>query len=217
MRTSTKGLIEIAAHEGLVTAPYKDSVGVWTIGVGHTEGAGLPNPAKMQKGSQRPPSEMLDLFRRDIKKYEAGVNRVLGRKAVRQHEYDAMVSFHYNTGAIGRAAWVKKLLAGDKAGAVVSIMAWKKPPEIIGRRKKEQKLLNKAVYTANGYTNVYPASRTGKVLWSRGKKMNLLQSFPEAAPTPVPPIPVGPPHTPHKPEQQISFWSWLISFFKGRS
>lgn len=35
MTVSDDGLIELVSHEALVTAPYLDSVKVWTIGVGH--------------------------------------------------------------------------------------------------------------------------------------------------------------------------------------
>ena len=32
MHTSTEGLMFLVAHEGIVLTPYKDSVGVWTLG-----------------------------------------------------------------------------------------------------------------------------------------------------------------------------------------
>jgi len=33
MKTSTAGLMALTAHEGIVLSRYKDSVGVWTIGM----------------------------------------------------------------------------------------------------------------------------------------------------------------------------------------
>ena len=50
MKTSDAGLFAIALHEGIVPGPYFDSVGVLTYGIGHTLGAGYPDPAKMQRG-----------------------------------------------------------------------------------------------------------------------------------------------------------------------
>ena len=50
MKISTRGILEIAEHEGIVPAPYRDSVGVWTWGIGHTKGAGDPDPARMPMG-----------------------------------------------------------------------------------------------------------------------------------------------------------------------
>jgi lysozyme len=40
MTISAPGLIEIAEHEGIVPAPYLDSAGVRTWGIGHTAAAG---------------------------------------------------------------------------------------------------------------------------------------------------------------------------------
>ena len=50
MKTSDAGLFALALHEGIVPAPYRDSVGVWTYGIGHTLGAGYPDPEKMLRG-----------------------------------------------------------------------------------------------------------------------------------------------------------------------
>ena len=36
MQTSVEGRKFIESQEGLVLHPYKDAVGVWTIGYGHT-------------------------------------------------------------------------------------------------------------------------------------------------------------------------------------
>lgn len=169
MKTSLPGLIEIASHEGIVTAPYLDSVGVWTIGVGHTAAAGPPDP---KTSGDITVAEAIDLFRRDIAKYERGVDKALGGVKVAQHEYDALVSFHYNTGAVGRATWVKSLKRGDKVAAANQIMNWRKPPEIVGRRKKEQNLLRLGVYSSGGKANVYPAVN-GKVQWSKAKVVDV--------------------------------------------
>ncbi|MDX1744022.1 MAG: lysozyme, partial [Ruegeria sp.] len=71
MHLSDRGLLEICEHEGIVPAPYKDSVGVWTFGCGHTAAAGDPDPAEMPRGM---PSnldgaidEALAIFRKDIR------------------------------------------------------------------------------------------------------------------------------------------------------
>ncbi len=145
MRTSTKGLLALMAHEGIVLSSYKDSVGVWTIGVGHTAAAGAPEPTPGQTITLK---EAVDIFRRDITKYEKDVNEAV-KVPVQQHEFDALVSFHYNTGGIKKARLTKSLNAGDHIAAAAQFMGWTKPPEIIGRRRKEQNLF------ANGdYGNV---------------------------------------------------------------
>jgi GH24 family phage-related lysozyme (muramidase) len=135
MKTSDAGIYALALHEGIVPAPYRDSVGVWTYGIGHTAAAGPPVPANMPKGMPADLDAALrhvfEVFRADLPKYEEGVRRAV-KVPVTQAQFDALVSFHYNTGAIGRASLVKKLNAGDVKGAAAGFMAWVKPKEITG-------------------------------------------------------------------------------------
>lgn len=174
MKTSDAGLFALALHEGIVPAPYRDSVGVWTYGIGHTLGAGYPDPAKMQRGMPTNLDAVLrdvfDLFRRDVAKYEAGVNRAV-KVPVTQAQFDALVSFHYNTGAIGRASLVKRLNAGDVGGAATGMMAWSKPAEIIPRRKAEQALFAHGTYPT-GQATVWQVNSAGKVIWKPARRLS---------------------------------------------
>lgn len=169
MRTSTKGILEILAHEAIVTRRYRDSVGVWTVGVGHTVNAGDPDPETMTRDAEV--SDLIEVFRRDLKKFEDRVNRAV-EIALAQHEFDALVSFDFNTGGVHRASLVKKLNAGDRAGAAAGFMNWRKPKEIIPRRKKEQALFRDGAYSSDGFVSVYSASDSGRVLWSEGKRID---------------------------------------------
>ena len=153
MRTSDRGLAAIMVHEGIVPGPYLDGVGVLTWGVGHTAAAGAPYPAKMTPGMptdvDQAVKEAILCFGRDISKYEAGVNAALlkaGVKDVRQYEYDAMVSFHFNTGGISKASFVTALARGDRKTAAEWIMKWNKPAQIIPRRQEEQRLFREGIY-----------------------------------------------------------------------
>lgn len=168
MQTSPDGLFELACHEGLVPGPYLDSVGVWTYGVGHTKSAGDPNPAKMPRGM---PDDLesairhaLDLFKTDLRRYEDDVNRAI-HGPLKQHQFDSLVSFHYNTGGIYRARLTKLINAGDFDGAAKAFMGWTKPPEIIDRRKAEMHLFKTGEYTGKTVT-VWGVTETGKVIWS---------------------------------------------------
>ena len=197
MKTSDEGIFALALHEGIVPAPYKDSVGVWTYGIGHTAAAGGPDPSKMARGMPQNLDaalrDVFDLFRADLPKYEAGVNRAVKAK-ITQAQFDALVSFHYNTGAIGKASLVKKLNAGDVAGAAAGFMAWRKPAEIIPRREDEQALFAKGVYPT-GSATVWQVDKTGRVIWKPARRLSKAQVLdmlhgPVAAPhvreTPVP-------------------------------
>lgn len=192
MKVSDKGIAELLSHEALVTSPYKDSVGVWTVGVGHTAGAGKPNPKTMEKGVEIPIPELIDLFRRDLVKFEDGVNAAV-KVPLAQHEFDALVSFHFNTGAIARASFVKKLNAGDRRGAAAGMMDWKKPSEIIKRRTAEMKLFRDGKYSNDGKCSIYPANKFGAVQWGSGRRVWVANLIAPSAPVAPVPAPVAPP------------------------
>ena len=167
MKTSDKGIVALMTHEGVVPAPYLDSVNVLTYGVGHTKAAGAPDPSSLPKGM---PSDLdsaledvFEVFGRDIEKYEAAVDKAI-TVPVEQHEFDAAVSFHYNTGAIATASWVKTLNSGDRKGAAAQIMNWTKPPEIIPRREDEQTLFATGKYPS-GNINVWGVDANSKLTW----------------------------------------------------
>lgn len=152
MKLSDKGLLEIAEHEGIVPAPYFDSVGVLTYGIGHTRNAGLPNPATMPRGMpanlDKAIDEALDVFRIDVGRYEARVNAAV-RVPLKQHEFDALVSFDFNTGGIHRAKLTAAINRGDK-DAARHFMGWLRPIEIKKRRTAEMRLFQTGNYDANG-------------------------------------------------------------------
>ena len=151
MKTSARGVLEIAEHEGIVPAPYLDSVGVWTFGVGHTKAAGGVDPSKMKRGMpddiEAAALEALRMFDVDLGKYEARVNRAI-KVPVKQHQFDALVSFDFNTGGIYRANLTQAINRGDMSGD--GFMGWTRPKEIIKRRKAEQSLFRTGNYDANG-------------------------------------------------------------------
>lgn len=202
MKVSGKGVAELLSHEAMVTSPYRDSGGVWTIGVGHTAGAGKPHPQSMPKGIETPLAELVALFRSDLAKFEEGVSAAVKVKLA-QHEFDALVSFHFNTGAISRASFVKKLNAGDRMGAAAGMLEWKKPAEIIGRRRKEMKLFRDGKYSNDGKCTIYPADRNGLVQWGSGRRVSVARLIaPEpvrASPAPAASCPTPAPKPPPAP------------------
>lgn len=170
MKTSKRGLAEIAGHEGIVLSKYKDSVGVWTIGIGHTKNAGAPDPAKIV--GELSLQEIMAIFARDIAKFERRVVKAFTRE-LSQSQFDAAVSFDFNTGGIHRASWVRFFNAGEDERARHSFMKWRKPREIIPRRQAECDLFFRGAYSSSGKANVYPASLNGAVKWSSGRKVAL--------------------------------------------
>lgn len=178
MQTSPQGIAELISHEAIVPYRYRDSVRVDTFGVGHTASAGAPDPRQMPFAKEYPLSKVVNVFRSDLRKFERRVNNAVKVK-VSQHEYDALVSFDFNTGGVDRAALTRSLNAGQKAAAAEQFMNWSKPPEIIPRRRAEQRLFREGAYASGGRANVYPADGAGRVLWSRGRRIDLQQAVPQ--------------------------------------
>lgn len=60
----------------------------------------------------------------DLARYAAEVVSALGDAPTTQSQFDALVSFHYNTGAIARATLTARHRAGDFAGAAEEFARW---------------------------------------------------------------------------------------------
>jgi len=169
MKTSKKGLVKIISHEGIVVGPYLDSVGVWTYGVGHTVNAGGIDPAKLPKVDTRNWADglvraelikALSLYEQDLKKYEDRVNKAI-KVPLKQHQFDALVSFDFNTGGIFKANLTKEINSGNFSGR--GFMGWVRPKEIIGRRTAEQMLFITGDYEdKKTKVPVYDTTSTGK-------------------------------------------------------
>ena len=94
MKTSDNGIKLITSFEGCKLSAYQDPVGVWTIGFGHTAG--------VKPGMVIDSDTAILLFKEDLKKYEANVNKFMPIYHFTQNQYDAMVSYAYNIGSINK-------------------------------------------------------------------------------------------------------------------
>lgn len=135
MKLSNNGLQQIVKREGVILHAYQDSVGVWTIGTGHTTAAGPPT---VVPGMTITKEENNSILLRDLAPIEKQVNSNV-KVPITQNQYDAFVSIIFNVGpGFLRSTAMKRLNAGDYKGAAEAIMMWNKPPEIIGRRATEK-------------------------------------------------------------------------------
>ncbi|PZO71638.1 MAG: glycoside hydrolase [Pelagerythrobacter marensis] len=89
----------------------------WTIGWGSTGGGIGPETV----WSQQQCDERLE---RDLARYASDVAAALGDAPTTQAQFDALVSFHYNTGAIGRATLTVRHRAGDHEAATAEFARW---------------------------------------------------------------------------------------------
>ena len=109
-RRRADGLYEAYPDPGTGAEP-------WTIGWGAT-GAGIgPDTVWSQE-------ECDARLAADLARYAAEVVHVLQGRATTQRQFDALVSFHYNTGAIGRATLTRLHREGDYARAAKEFARW---------------------------------------------------------------------------------------------
>lgn len=144
MKMSADGRAKLMQREGVRTKAYRDSVGVWTIGVGHTAAAGPPAP---KPGMVISRAEVDQILTRDLVQYEKAVNDAV-HVPLTQGQFDALVSFCFNIGIGGfKGSTVVKLLnKSDYRGAANAFMKWVKPPEIRDRRESERQQFVRATY-----------------------------------------------------------------------
>ena len=138
MRASKKAYDIIQEFEGCRLDAYQDSVGVWTIGYGHTKTA--------KKGMRIDRREANRLLLEDVARHAKGVASLL-KVDVNQNQFDALVSFAFNlgVGALSKSTLLRKLNNGDAVGAAAEFSRWvyaggKKLNGLVRRRDAERKL-----------------------------------------------------------------------------
>jgi lysozyme len=111
-------LVSLANFEGYRSKAYIPVPGdVPTIGYGTTDG--------VKMGDTVTKAEAMVLLRKDVAGFEGVVKRCV-KVPLYQYEYDAYTSLAYNVGARAfcKSTLVRKLNAGDYAGACAQILRW---------------------------------------------------------------------------------------------
>lgn len=139
MQTSNRGIELIKELEGCELRAYECVAGVLTIGYGHTG-------KDVTEGMTITQEKAETLLKDDLKKYEEAVEKYV-KVEVNQNQFDALVSFVYNvgSGSFSKSTLLKKLNAGDYAGAAEQFLVWNKATvngvkkELEGLTKRRQK------------------------------------------------------------------------------
>ena len=145
MKVSKEAIRLIKHHEGVRAKPYKCPAGLWTVGVGHLIGDGKSLPEAWNKTFTN--EEIDGLLKHDLSRFELGVSKMLPNVPLRQHEFDALVSFCFNLGlgCFQRSTIRQALIRGDKEAAMESLVKYCKAGGKIlkglqNRRLDERKL-----------------------------------------------------------------------------
>lgn len=130
MKTSAKGRKLIAQREGVRLKAYKDTKGIWTIGVGHI--------AQVHEGMTITQAQCDKLLAQDLQIAEDAINRSV-KVSLTQDQFDALVSLTFNIGvhAFETSTCLRRLNAGHYADAASAMMMFTKQKELIPRRQGE--------------------------------------------------------------------------------
>lgn len=125
-RVNAAGLSLITSFEGYEPKWYRDAVGVWTIGYGHTDSAGPPKYANT-RNLVLSKADATELLADDLGQYAAAVEKAV-KVPLNDNQFAALVSFCYNVGAgnLAKSTLVKKLNAGDYKSVRSELAKWNK-------------------------------------------------------------------------------------------
>jgi lysozyme len=140
MTYSEEGLQLTEKFEGLRLTAYKDSVGVPTIGYGHTRGVAMGMTCTQEQAEQ--------WLQEDVQIAVDAVNRLVTVELT-QNQFDALVDFTFNlgTGSLQNSTLLRLLNASNYTGAANEFERWDKAggqtlPGLLKRRQAERDLFN---------------------------------------------------------------------------
>ena len=146
MNVSKAGIALIKHHEGVRSRPYRCAANLWTCGVGHLIGDGKHLPDSWNRTFTK--EEIDGLLKSDLRRFELGVHKMLPNVPLRQHEFDALVSFCFNLGlgCFQRSTIRQALLRGDKTQAMESLVKYCRAGGKILKGLQTRRLDEKALF-----------------------------------------------------------------------
>lgn len=120
MRINSAGSGLIKLFEGLALEAYKDVVGIWTIGYGHTGG-------DVHQGLTISESQAGRLLNGDVSRFETAVSRLV-KVPLNSNEFSALVclAFNIGDGNLSMSTLLRRLNAEDRLGAASAFEWWNK-------------------------------------------------------------------------------------------
>lgn len=145
--------------EGKRLFAYRDVVGVWTIGYGHTARAGVPDPVVVRRITDAQADHILA---DDLAVFEKGVAACLANiGGVAQREFDALVDLAFNIGlgAFKSSSLLRHFRAGDKATAAHDFLSWNRAggKVVSGLTKRREAERQWFLYGHLAHSTVQPA------------------------------------------------------------
>tara|TARA_R100000742_G_C4276498_1_gene97633 strand:- start:982 stop:1410 length:429 start_codon:yes stop_codon:yes gene_type:complete len=140
MKLEQKGTELLKHFEGCELTAYQDSVGVWTIGYGHTKG--------VYEGMTITQEEAEQMLLTELEEYESYIENMVA-VPLTQNQFDALVVWVYNLGPTNfkNSTLLKELNHGNYTAAGKEILRWNKAggkvlAGLVRRREAEAQLFN---------------------------------------------------------------------------
>lgn len=129
--------VVISQIEGIRSNAYKDSKGLYTIGVGHLI---KPNEKDLKYRSLSQ-QEIIQLFKEDIKSCNDAIHEVVPY-GLTAYQHDALLSFCFNIGVdnFKRSTVIRHIRDRNFHSAADAFLLWNKPAVLEDRRKKEREI-----------------------------------------------------------------------------
>jgi lysozyme len=177
MKMTDEGVALIKRFEGFRARSYRDAVGVWTIGYGHTSMAGEP---VVRPGMVLTDVDAEAILRRDVERFANGVSRAV-KVSLTDAQFSALVSFAYNVGLgnFSKSGVLAAVNRSDFADVPRRLQGWAKAggrvlPGLVARRAAEASLFASGTVQQGPIPTLpvdAPVSKPplhSKTLWSSG-------------------------------------------------
>jgi lysozyme len=157
----------IMKHEGVRYEPYKDSLGLWTVGVGHLIGDGTTLPEQWNRKFSH--EEVMQLFDRDYEHHRSAAERIPGFNSLNGKGQGALTDLTFNMGPnwIGKWPTLKKQLGEENVqGAAENLEKSKWYGQVGNRAPVITDMIRNGISAADGGmfsgpTTGYPATLHG--------------------------------------------------------
>ena len=176
----------IIKHEGIRDMPYKDSLGLWTVGVGHLIGDGKSLPPEYNRKFTQ--AEIMKMFDDDFNHHAKAAEKIPGYSKANAGGQGALIDLTFNMGNSWYKKWpnfCKKLAAGDFKGAADELAGSKWAQQV---KSRAQTIIGLVTGAGEGGAAPTPV----------GGETKVASATPSAAPSPAPAPTSGAPGGPAK-------------------
>lgn len=191
VKVSSAGMSEeeikqmIIKHEGKRNRPYQDSLGLWTVGVGHLIGDGKSLPPEMNR--EFSDEEVMAMFEKDYAHHRSAAMNIPGFDKLDGRGQGALTDLTFNMGPSWISKWPKlkkQLEEGDTKSAAQNLEQSKwygqvgnRAPTVVSLLRDSSKVSANLEGIAQGPESGYQATLHGNELIKRLTKDSILDKL----------------------------------------